>query len=277
MPTQERNMSETLFERNLKDVERQLAQLTGLSITQASHPLVEHLVRAKQNYRRGDRILGCARAACAKLTVEDLREIADYDSSLLRYFRRQLRRPLTADTYFGLRHEINVTRRLIHHGVAFRKTEAPDFALTALPSHGIECTSAHIDLQNTRAPRSVMRKIEYAINNKNSYSYSTKFNVLTVDVSNLLFHEGQGECEKILSDIDMAVQVLQRTINNSHFQSVIYLYYAWKQTESGNGIRLLSCHSRLDRNAMEKATSELLGSIFPKGDIWMLGSLFMTT
>lgn len=212
-------MSATVFDRNLKDVERQLAQLTGLSITQASHPLVQHLVKARQNYARGDRMLGCARASYVKLTVEELREIGDYDSSLLRHYRRELRGPPTADTYFGLRLEINIARTLIHHSVPFRKTETPDFVLAALPSHGIECTSAHINLQNTKVPRSVMQKIEYAIKTKNDYPYSTRFIVLGVDVSNLLFHEGQGECEKTLRDKSVAVQVLQSAIDSSRFQS----------------------------------------------------------
>jgi hypothetical protein len=270
-------MSATAFDRNLKDIERQLAQLTGLSITQKSHPLVQHLVRARQNYHSGDRMLGCARATYVKLTVEELHEIGDHDSSLLRHFRRELRRSPTADTYFGLRLEIHIAKTLIHHNVPFRKTETPDFVLVSLPSHGIECTSAHINLQNTKVPRSAMQKIEYAIQNKNGYPYSTKFNVLAVDVSNLLFHEGQGECEKTLRDKDMVVQSLQSVINSSRFQSVIYLYYAWEPAGSGNGVTLWSCYSRLDRDGLDEASSELLDSIFPKGDRWMLGGLFMTT
>jgi hypothetical protein len=270
-------MSATIFERNLKDVERQLAQLTGLSTTQVSHPLVEHLVKARQNYQMGDRMLGCARATYVQLVVEELQEIGDLDKSLLRYFRRELRRPPTADTYFGLRLEINIAKTLIHHAVPFRKTETPDFVLTTLPSHGIECTSAHINLQDTRAPHSVMQKIEYAINNKNTYLYSTKFSVLAVDVSNLLFHEGQVECERILSDKDVATQALLRAINNSHFECVIYSYYAWEPAGRGNGVTLHSCYSRLDRDGIDRATSEMLDSIFPKGDVWMLGGLFKTT
>jgi hypothetical protein len=56
----------------------------------------------------GDRMLGCARATYVQLVVEDLREIGDYDGSLLGHFRRELRRPPTTDTYFGLRLEINI-------------------------------------------------------------------------------------------------------------------------------------------------------------------------
>jgi hypothetical protein len=270
-------MSVAVFDRNLKDVERQLAQLTGLSITQASHPLVQHLVKARQNYLGGDRMLGCARATYVKLIVQELHEIGDYDHSLLRHFRRELRRPPSMDTYFGLRLEINIAKTLIHHSVPFGKTETPDFVLAALPSHGIECTSAHINLENTKVPHGVMQKIEYAIKNKNGYPYSTKFNVLAIDVSNLLFHEGQRECEKTLRDKDVAVRVLQSAIDSSSFQSVIYLYYAWEPAGGGNGVTLRSCYSRLDRDRVDRPTSELLDLIFPKGDMWMLGGLFMTT
>jgi len=270
-------MSEIVFERNLSEVERQLARLTGLSIKQTGHPLVEHIVKARQNYRMGDRMLGCARAAYAKLVVEDLQEIGDYDGSLLRYFRRELRRPPTADTYFGLRLEINIARTLIQQRIPFRKSETPDYILRALPSHGIECTSAHIDLQNTKTPDGVLRKIEYAISNKNGYRYSTNFSVLAIDVSNLLFHEGQEDCEEILRDRDKAEQPLQKTTNASHFQSILYLYYAWQPTANGNGVNLLSCYSRLDRDGIDSNTATILDSIFPKGDLWKLCGLFRTT
>jgi hypothetical protein len=225
----------------------------------------------------GDRILGCARAAYAKLTVEDLREIGDYDGSLLAYFRRELRRPPTADTYFGLRLEIHIAKTLIHHTILFGKSETPDFKLTALPSHGIECTSAHIDLRSTKEPGSVIRKIEYAINDKNSYNYSMKFTILAIDVSSLLFHEGQKECAKILHDKDKAIQALSKTVSNSRFQSVVYLYYDWDEVAGGNGVNLQSNYTRIDRDCIDSNTAKILDSIFHKGDVWKWGSFFMTT
>ena len=262
--------NETAFKRNLQMVLDQLKMLTGLTLNNSAHPLVSHLISAEQNYRR-DRLLGCAEVAYAKFAIEDLGIIRKSRAGLFKHFKRELRRT-SIDNYYGLRLEIRIAASLIASNTAFHKAETPDFILTDLPSTGIECTSAHLELKETVEPSQVVYKVIRAINEKTDFKYKTAHNILAIDVSNLLFHEGQEACSKILADKDKAPSVLKERLNLSAFQSMLYFSYAWKASED-KGITLQSFYARIDRDGAEPDVRRFLDSRFPLGDMWTVSHI----
>jgi hypothetical protein len=258
------------FRRNLQGVLDRLKILTGLTLNKADHPLVHHLISAEQNYRT-DRLLGLAEAAYAKLAVEDLDLIRKSRLGLFKHFKKELRRT-SVDNYFGLRLEIRIAASLIASNTAFQKTETPDFVLTTLPSTGIECTSAHLELKDTTEPGQVVYRVIGAITQKTRFKYKTARNILAIDLSNLFFHEGHETCNKILADKDKSLPILKKHVNSTIFQSVLYFSHAWKAFED-KGITLQSFHSRIDRDEADPEIARFLDSRFPFGDVWSVGHI----
>jgi len=263
------------FDRNLSSIINQLNKLTGLTLNQRNHPLVQHLISAKRNYYFGKRRLGCAKATFAKFAVEDLQKILEQDKSLYEHFVKELRRePLPLQNYFGLRLELKMAASLFKANISFKKTETPDFILTKLSNVGIECTSAHINLSSIKQPTQVLYKIEAALKNKSSYTYKTSFNILAVDVSNLLFHEGQEKCLAIIADMDKSRPILTPKVNESIFQSLLYFYYVATPVKNSNGVTLTSYYVRIDRSKINLDCKRFLDIKYPFGDRWVDGNLF---
>jgi hypothetical protein len=265
-----------VFDRNLDSLVRQLGALTGLTLKQKENPIVRHLIAAKTDYHSNERRLACARATYAKLAIEDLQIIAEQDPGLLSHFKKKLHRQLSLPSYFGLRLEIRIAASLVAKAVHFQKSEAPDFVLTDWQDVGIECTSAHLDLKSIKRPDQVVYKVGSAIENKNKYKYTTRLTILALDVSNLLFHEGQEQCLKVLADKDRSKPMLEKQVNDSVFQSLLYFGYTWEQLKEAHGVRLLYGRWRIDRNGIVPTCKDFLDFGFPFGDMWILGGLFRT-
>jgi hypothetical protein len=260
--------SEAEFKRNLQRVLDQLKMLTGLTLNDTTHPLVSHLISAEQEYS-SNRLLGCAQAAYAKLAIEDLEVIRRRRMGLFKHFKRELQRT-SIDNYYGLRLEIRIAASLIASNTVFRKAETPDFILIDFPNTGIECTSAHLDLQKTTKPSQIVYKVISAIDEKTGFKYRTASNILAIDVSNLLFHEGHETCNKILADKDQAMPALKEHVNSSIFQSMLYFSYSWKAIED-KGVILQSFYARIDRDGADPNVRRFLDSRFPRGDVWSMG------
>jgi hypothetical protein len=258
------------FKKNLQEVLDNLKMLTDLTLKNADHPLINHLISAEQNYPT-NRLLGLAEAAYAKFAVDDLDILRKSRVGLFKHFKKELRRT-SIDNYFGLRLEIRIAASLMASNTAFQKTETPDFVLTGLPSTGLECTSAHLELKDTTDPSQVVYKVIRAIDEKTRFKYKTASNILAIDVSNLLFHEGHEACYKILADKDKALPILKEHGNSSIFQSVLYFSYAWKAFED-KGITLQSFYSRIDKNGADPQAIRFLDSRFPFGDMWSVGHI----
>ncbi len=262
--------SEAAFKRNLQKLLDQLKTQTGLTLKDTAHPLVSHLISAEQNYS-SNRLLGSAEAAYVKFAIEDLEVVRKRKIDLFKHFKKELRRT-SVDNYYGLRLEIRIAASLISSNTAFRKAETPDFILTDLQSTEIECTSAHLSLQNTTEPSQVVYKVIRAIDEKTDFKYKTASNILAIDVSNLLFHEGHEACTKFLADKDKALPPLKEHVNSSTFQSMLYFTYAWKAFED-KGITLQSFYARIDKDEADPNIRRFLDSRFPQGDVWSMSHI----
>lgn len=260
------------FEENWNALATRLEQALGLSASNESHPLAGWMASGKRSYLRGDRLLGCAQTAYAQFAVEDLEKVRALDENLFLHFKRELRRNLPASNYFGLRQELRLATVLLAKRIPFNKSETPDFTLHTTPTIGIECTSVHLSLENGRSKPDVAYKVNGAISSKAEYSYSTELQVLIVDTSNLLFHEGVHETP-VLSRKTELKRAIGRTVQASNFQSVLTFAYAWTPTGIGNGATLTSYYSRIDRSDIATTCKQFLDSHYPLGDIWVHGNL----
>lgn len=258
------------FTQVLDSLGSRMMKLTGLKLTQTDHPFVSHFVLAKQHYESNNRRLGFKEAAHTKFALEDMETISKYDRDLFKHLRKKLLR-CSADNYFGLRLELRIAATLLIRKVPFNKSEAPDFILGS--NVGIECTSAHLDLQNLNNPIDVLYKVKAAIAQKSDYHYRTKSTILAIDVSNLLFHEGQEQCAQILADKDKSTPLIRGMTNDSPFQSVLYFSYAWISLPSGNDVKLQSLHTRIDRENIDSPSKAFLDSQYPFGDECVLAAV----
>lgn len=267
--------SKEIFDKNLYSIVTLLENLTGLKLDQKKHPLVQHLISAKKNYYSGKKRLGCAKLTFAKLALEDLQKIFTYDKSLYEHFRKELlRKSLPLQNYFGLRLELRMATSLIDAKIPFIKSETPDFILNKPINIGIECTSAHLNLLTINKPKQVIYKVVSALEKKSTYTYKTPLNILAIDISNLLHHEGQKQCTRILADMDKSRPALTKKVNESVFEALIYFYYAAIPLKNGNGVKLQSCYTRIDKDKINPDCKKFLDSKYPYGDMWVEGNLF---
>lgn len=211
------------------------------------------------------------------MALEDTQKILNHDNELYEYFKRKLnQKPLPLENYFGLRLEIRIAASFIDANIPFKKSETPDFILYKPSDNniGIECTSAHLNLWSINKSRGILYKVESALKKKSSYPYKTPFNVLAIDISNLLFHEGQKKYSAILADMDKSRPILIRKVDESIFQSLVYLYYAAIPIENSNGVTLHSCYTRIDRSEINPDCKKFLDIKYPFGDKWLEGNVF---
>ncbi|UHQ18811.1 hypothetical protein LVB87_11525 [Lysobacter sp. KIS68-7] len=249
---------------------KRLERLFGDSTSSLSHhPVMKWLHGARDAYLSGERVQGCARAAFAQFAVEDLERILAHDENLFRHFKKALRRDRSATAYFGIRQEIRMAASLITKGIDFNKSEAPDFTLGEL---GLECTSAHL-VKGAPTNRSLAYKLASAIAKKSQTAYSTRLNVLAIDMSNLLFHEGVGSTTNTLSWTEELQASLQEGVNRSPFQAVLCFAYAWVQAGPAGGATLSNYYSRVDRDEMDSLPKAFLDNHFPSGSIWVYAQL----
>ena len=259
------------FEENWNALAARLAHALGLRSSNESHPLIGWMDSAKRSYLSGDYALGCAQAAYAQFAIEDLEKVKEHDESMFAHFRRELRRNLPASNYFGVRQELRLASALLTKGVKINKSETPDFTLPTSPTIGIECTSVHLSEKSQSKP-DVAYKVSSAISNKSKYSYSTELQILAVDTSNLLFHEGMHQAP-VLSRKNELREAIAPAVDTSSFQSVLTFSYAWTPTGIGNGATLTSYYSRVDRSNIAESCKTFLDSHYPLGDTWVLAHL----
>ncbi|TYT25402.1 hypothetical protein FZO89_03475 [Luteimonas viscosa] len=259
------------FEENWNALAARLEQTLGVRTSRKSHAIVGWMNSAKRSYLAGDCSLGCAQVAYAQFAIEDLERVRAHDESMFAHFRRELRREVPTSNYFGIRQELRLASALLTKGIQFNKTEAPDFTLLTTPTIGIECTSAHLSEQSQSKP-DVAYKVNSAISSKTEYSYSTELQILAIDTSNLLFHEGVHQAS-VLSRKGELGEAIRLTIDKSSFQSVLTFSYAWVAAGIGNGATLTNYYSRVDRSDIAETCKVLLDTHYPLGDIWVLGHL----
>ena len=265
-----------MFIENWGNLKNKLTDLLPLISGNTSHPLTARLLSAKKSYEKGKKRLGCSEACYVQFVVEDLDLVKKHDVNQFTFFRKELRRKqLPEEAYFGLRLEIRTGASLIKKNIEFTKSETPDFIINDTQL-GIECTSAHISLRSNVKPNEVLYKIQAAIKKKDEYEYKTSKIILMIDVSNLLFHEGNEYCNEILADKDNSYPVLEKNINDSKFLSLIYFSYAWVPVEGSNGATLHNLYYRIDSKKIDRNTMMFLDIHFPLGDMWVEGHLRKT-
>lgn len=265
-----------MFKHNWEKLRDKLSELLPSISKRQDHLLTKRLLSSRSHYEKGNKRIGCAEACYVQFILEDLELIRSNDQNQFKCFQKKLRRNgVHEDTYFGIRLEIRTSASLFKKNVVFIKSETPDFIINDLEL-GIECTNVHISLTTNSKPNEVLYKIQSAIKHKNDYKYRTDKTILFIDASNLLFHEGNEYCNKVLADKDNSYPILVKNVNNSNFMSVMYFTYSWIPVQGSNGATLHNLYNRIDNGKIDKCIKTFLDTHFPLGDLWVEGHLRCT-
>ena len=215
------------------------------------------LVKVLEYHNRGQIQLRDLEIAMLQLLAKQLKNIEDYDTNLLKGFRRQIHRNNTWEQYFGIRMEINIAASLINKNAKFDKAESPDFIIHRKGDVYIECGSIHIAKPNDDFLR---KKISSVISKKSNKSYCNSTTALCVDTTNIFFHSA---LRKDFFTTDVLKGYTKDTLKNvkSEFGSVILFAYMLNQ----NLNRYESNYLRIDNKNIDEELMKLLNDFFPLG------------
>jgi hypothetical protein len=188
-----------------------------------------------------------------KLTffVKHLKEIEVSKPELLRYFKKELRRTGSTDSFFGLRFEVNIAASLIRHSVKFTKRESPDFSINNTPL-AIECSSVRIR-GNDRKP-DYNYKLASCIREKEGKGYHDLDTVLAIDVTNIAYNADTLVTEEMRS-------VIVKSVAEKSFGSVLLFYYMLNRKPN----QIESVYIRVDHPSISEELRTFLHVHFPYG------------
>lgn len=268
-------MNAHMFIETISALEEKVS-LMGIDVKNTKHPLIMRLGLARESYASGDKTRGRAGASYINFLLEDLATIANANKDLYQHFVSLLRQEdLPLDNYFGIRCEIRTAASITSKNIDYEKAETPDFIVKS-PMFGIECSSAHLNLEVEKPPKGVFYKVLSSINEKSSKHYSTGETILVLDVSNLLYHDGRDISFSVLADMDRAKPRLKEVINTTPFSSLLYFYYSWIETEDNKKetrTTLTSRYVRVDSKNITTRVRVFLDQFFPLGNFWVEASV----
>lgn len=152
------------------------------------------------------------------MLVKHLKEIKEYNESLLNYFRRKVNR--NDVSYYGFRFEVAICSSLIRKEVPFVKRESPDFEISYTGEKiYIETVSVHITSSKLR---DLKIKIKDAILRKSKKSYCKPNTALFVDATNIFYHNLARSRPFLTEELKEYVSNILKNVN---FGSVLIFVY----------------------------------------------------
>lgn len=184
-----------------------------------------------------------------------LEEIQAHDPNLFAGFKRELRKCMEADNYFGLRMEINTAASLIRKGANFLKRESPDFAVT-LPNGKafVECGSAHFTKPKGY---NVAAKLAANILGKCQKPYANPATARFMDTTNI-FSADPRAYEDHLEHLKDHVR---SCLPSDKYGSVLLFTYL----QNADTNRFESAYVRADGDAIDPVLSSFLDAFYPTG------------
>jgi hypothetical protein len=193
------------------------------------------------------------------LLAKNLREIHDFDLSLLGHFEKIIRKSRNIDGFFGTRFEINIAATLIRHETPFEKTESPDFTIRHESGKiGIECTSAR--MRKDKDTSDLLYKVEAAIRSKSSKDYSDLRAALFLDVTNLVYRTLKAGAS-LYTLLDR--EKLPDIVNRFRFGNLTLFTYLPDISRGG----IQSAYTRVDHLRIQQHLASLLDVCFPFGSV----------
>jgi hypothetical protein len=191
------------------------------------------------------------------LLAKELAEIEAADPKVLAKFRKAILRAGRDDTFFGLRHEVNVAAALARNRIPFAKEEAPDFRIPDCDGDvAIECTSARI--RGSSPPGDLYYKITAKVAEKDRKSYATLSTALCVDITNLAY-TSVSNATAFLHLVDR--NEINKLASSHAFGAVILDIYQWNDDNN----RFEADYLRADRDDISFDLHEVLDVCFPYG------------
>lgn len=181
--------------------------------------------------------------------AKHLQEVGDAAPDVLQIFRREFRRARTESQFVGLRFEAYVAASFIRKGIAFDKSETPDFRLKELGC-SVECTTTLVT--DERTARDLSYKVVSAIRKKAKSESHRSTCALFIDITNLLYSSLAATSDALRHDANVALR-------QTEFFSVIFFAHLFNSDCS----RLETVYFREDNQALEKNQQDFLDAHYP--------------
>ncbi len=254
------------FKKAVAALDDRLYSLVGAGIRYEQHPVRQHINLALKAHSDGERAVSFSKAASIQFLAEDLEKVKLASIEAYKDFKKKLNdSDLPFDQYIGIRREVRFAAGLVDKKLKFKKTETPDFLINENEFiFGAECSSAHIDFLREISGKSLVYKVEAILKKKSASDYKQKHNILIVDITNLLFHEGKSS-KLELAEKDFAAKVLSPSVDSSAFQSLLAFSMANEDLGPGKGVTLHDKFYRIDRSDINSKIKSFLDRFYPLG------------
>jgi len=221
-----------------------LINLLGDKVFKKEHPQGNYLNQAFQFLEKGDIPMTKYCDKRLRSLRLDLETIKNYDTRLIKKFRRKLEKTVKHDQYYGWRYEVKVCSLLIRKKFDFQKRESPDYVVHMKKTNlYIECTTCHFD-----KPKIIdmKRKLKTTIEEKAKKNYCNFNTVLMIDITNVFHHDTKN---KKSFNTDYWKKFLPDILKKVNFGSIILSY--WVLPDSSDEFLMMAIRSdnkKIDHN-----------------------------
>lgn len=188
--------------------------------------------------------------------IQHLEIIKEHDSSLLKYFIRELKKQGTQDVFWGVRFELGTAVSLINKNIPFLKQESPDFILSNQCS--IECSSARIRKENDKTDLDY--KILSVINKKGKEEYCSNSLVLFIDITNLVYDLHK---RNQYINTSKTKEFVKNKIQDYDMGSIIFFSHIHPKNEDN----IRSVYNRIDNESIDSELKKFLDTYYSFGEV----------
>jgi len=222
-------------------------------------PIGKSVARVMLYHNKGDFDNRNVEIGILCLLARHLQMIQEYDTGLLKQFRRRIHAILKWEDYFGWRMEVNIAASLIKKSISFTKGESPDFTI---PSEGvhIECGSIHL---SRHKQTDALKKLALSILGKSRKPYCNTATALFLDFTNVFHAMESGSMRRKESDELKSFVTSIFAQSRSDFGSVLLFGY-WLSSS----YVIHSSYLRTDNPLIDRRLLVFLNSHYPLGKHW---------
>jgi len=231
----------------------------GYKSTGAKTPIGDSVLMVGIYHNEGDYAARDVQLGRLMMLVNHLSIIEKYDKALLNKFKRAFSATSKNwETHFGVRMELNVAAKLVKNGVAFKKTESPDYII-GVNGVFLECTSSH----KINDSSNMFDKIRAVIVSKSKKKYCNRSTALCIDITNVSATNNEIERQLLSSkdDLKRLVAGILKDTNPSFGSILLFSYFFDVERNFHSG------YWRIDDDGAMPELIEFLNKCYPVGEV----------
>ncbi len=215
-------------------------------------PHGKSLVNAVRFHNAGQYVQRDLELLKLEFLVNDLRRIENHSPSVLKEYRKQIRRAGSEDSFFGFRFEVKIGASLIQKGVPFTRPDPPDFVIedTGIV---IECGSARTSDSNKQSD--LTYKVGAAVRKKKKKAYAGPDTALFIDITNVRY-KSPGMDDKRLREAAL------KAVESTPFGNVTLFLFLF----NGDRGTIETGYIRADNSNISESLLSFMDSHYPVGN-----------